>query len=363
MLKSHQIRSPRSAAFTLIELLVVIAIIATLVAILLPAVQQAREAARRSTCKNNLKQLGLAMHNYHDTYNTLPPGAIDERNGQPAWTASNDNDGHWAWSVLVAPFMEMNAVYDTLRPGQLKASQAMAAHQSIMQSRYSMFRCPSDVGPDSQNPGSGISPGHAIDNLSGAGGTNLGLSLSNYVVAASGADLRQQKLSESSTSLHPANGCSGMFWVNSNCRFADIQDGLSNTIMLGERQYETTGTDGQRYLLHAGTMFAVRDENGGGPGARETGGSEQGFVSAAGSIGYGINPTFPNGGASYSKQSFGSFHKGGAQVVMGDGSVRFLSNSLQVNRTATGSTPPVNRIDSLLEYLVAISDGQVIGEF
>ncbi|MBR9800775.1 DUF1559 domain-containing protein, partial [bacterium] len=99
-------------AFTLIELLVVIAIIAILVALLLPAVQQAREAARRSSCKNNLKQLGLAIHNYHDTHGVFPPGYIDGdgiTNGGTGQSGGNDNG--YSWQAMILPMIEQSALY------------------------------------------------------------------------------------------------------------------------------------------------------------------------------------------------------------------------------------------------------------
>ncbi len=100
-----------SGGFTLVELLVVIAIIGILIALLLPAVQAAREAARRSQCTNNLKQLSLAMHNYHDTFGVFPPGSL----GDPAWTGNyNIYDGHFGWPVFILPFVEQQALHERI---------------------------------------------------------------------------------------------------------------------------------------------------------------------------------------------------------------------------------------------------------
>ena len=104
--------------FTLIELLVVIAIIAILIALLLPAVQQAREAARRTQCKNNIKQLGLALHNYHDVNLTFPPGYVLQEGG--AVGAHN-----WDWSAMILPYIEQSALFNTLDVGQTRPSQAL----------------------------------------------------------------------------------------------------------------------------------------------------------------------------------------------------------------------------------------------
>ena len=130
------------SGFTLIELLVVIAIIAILVALLLPAVQQAREAARRSTCKNHLKQIGLGLHNYHDTYNVLPPGWIGYRNTQTTITDA------WGWNTYILPMVEAGPLYDAL---QLKNAQSLTAgvndtavRRAEMRKPLAVYRCPSD---------------------------------------------------------------------------------------------------------------------------------------------------------------------------------------------------------------------------
>ncbi len=147
-MSSHAYARPvNRRAFTLIELLVVIAIIAILVALLLPAVQQAREAARRSSCKNNLKQLGLAIHNYHDTYRTMPPGVVDDF-----------TDSIWGWGALILPFVEQGPVYDALRVGNIPLGVRMTPGNaldqlSVLQTPISTYRCPSDVGPEAHFSG------------------------------------------------------------------------------------------------------------------------------------------------------------------------------------------------------------------
>ena len=104
----------KRSGFTLVELLVVIAIIGILVALLLPAVQAAREAARRMSCGNNLKQIGLALHNYHDTYKTMPPAIVYTR--PPAQNARNGRP-YWGWGALVLPYVEQTPLHDALDPG------------------------------------------------------------------------------------------------------------------------------------------------------------------------------------------------------------------------------------------------------
>lgn len=130
----------RRRAFTLVELLVVIAIIGILVGLLLPAVQAAREAARRMQCSNNLKQLGLAHHNYHDAFKTFPPGAINGRFGQ--------SRAVWAWCAQLLPFIEQTNLFNSLGVSGTEAAVSLQANPQLFRQRLSFLRCPSDSGPE-----------------------------------------------------------------------------------------------------------------------------------------------------------------------------------------------------------------------
>jgi len=176
------------SGFTLVELLVVIAIIGVLVALLLPAVQAAREAARRSSCSNNLKQIGLAMHNYHDTYLKFPP----------AFIKANGTDMH-AWGTHILPFIEQENIYTAIEPDF--GTQKSAPTPSTAGAVIDAYRCPSSILPDHENDGvatSNYNCNHGGNNSSGDQG--------------------------------------GIFDRNSKIRFRDITDGTSSTILVGETE-------------------------------------------------------------------------------------------------------------------------------
>ncbi len=286
-----------TAAFTLVELLVVIAIIGVLVALLLPAVQAAREAARRMSCTNNMKQLGLAMHNHHDTYGELPPGV------QAGW-------GH-SWSLHVLPFIEQQAVFD-LCPTPFNDSGAWTGTDArslgliaLAQTPMPAFRCPS----------SGIDEREA-DDVNGLEDR----ATSNYLACA-GGDAETDN--NGATGMDTSNG---MFLAKDYRvarpakpkNFASVKDGLSNTVMIGEAEYLLDSDRGcnicDRFLY-----YHMNADSGAGSD----------FSEALGSTFYPMNSKEENNTAR--EISFASSHPGGINVTLGDGSVRFVAETIDIN--------------------------------
>ncbi|WP_437206967.1 DUF1559 family PulG-like putative transporter [Planctomicrobium sp. SH664] len=343
-------RRKQQAGFTLIELLVVIAIIGVLVALLLPAVQQARESARRSQCKNNLKQIGLALHNYYDAHNSLPPSAIQDRRVNTA------EAGLWAWTAMILPYVDQAPMYNLLKVGDQRVSDAYQKNLAEMQAGMPVFRCPSDIGPVTHNVNRYFKDPVTSEEVY--------LAVTNYVGSNSNRGVIRW------TSPNPRNGsdnvntggATGAFVPNgagtpargAPIKFSHITDGLSNTFFVGERAYEIGGAPARP---EAGILYAVANHHTAASLAEGLlGGSNQstnhrGQNTAVGAAWLPLNSTITG----EHKSGYSSNHVGGVHFVMGDGSVRFISENIY--------HVPGNTINCTLGSLIGIADGLVVGEF
>ncbi len=229
----------RKRGFTLIELLVVIAIIGILVALLLPAVQQAREAARRTSCKNNLKQLALALHNYHDIYNVLPPGYI-HRFGP---SGSEANHAGLAWGAMLLPQLEQSNLHRQIDP---RVPIWHPENQAAREMQLATFLCPTDRYSVNTNRFVVRDPnGSPVEKYAAASyAANWG---------PADADINLDATPEQSR---------GVFYRNSATAFSDIVDGLSNTFVIGERTngpIPGSATSGGHSEFENTWVAAVRD--------------------------------------------------------------------------------------------------------
>ena len=346
--------------FTLVELLVVIAIIGILVGLLLPAVQAARAAARRMQCSNNLKQLGLAVHNYHDANRSFPSGFITNYPAGALNTAammSVTQRTHWSWGAFVLPYIEQTALYNTLNPGQssMDALLATPAGLAALTTPIPSFVCPSDTGPSlnnfdetqSDNP-SDPNARWYNRNVTSNGTNRIAIAKSNYVMSA---------CSSVSTTppIWPQYGpATGVAWLNSKCGLGDETDGTSNTILIGERAFKY-----HNLTVGAGNALGFSS-------TVNTPGTSAGIKAAAISVlalAYnGINWSANN--RIHQPRGYSSNHSGGAMFVLSDGSVHFISENIDYNQqTIPGTLVNGAWIDSTFERLIGKSDGGVLGEF
>jgi len=319
----------RKNGFTLIELLVVIAIIAILIALLLPAVQQAREAARRSDCRNKLKQLGIGLHNYLETHSVFPPSTVAKglcTTGVASNTTLNGNG-----LVLLLPFLDQSALYNQLNfslafddygasSGAPLPGGNANFNSELVNRKMNIFSCPSDPGPS----GIPFSTSYSLPNGSNEYRTNY-----DFIV---------YRLSYNSCHgwVNRAATQRTMFEDGSKCRPRDVTDGLSNTAMMAETRQACCGNGananwgGRGYTqigLSLGAMTPNRTDRN--------------------------SSSYPGGNKDFAPwlgdwMSTGSYHTGGLHVLVGDGAVRFMSE---------------NTDRSIRTNLDLIADGNPLGEW
>ena len=313
---------PRSTrAFTLVELLVVIAIIGVLVALLLPAVQAAREAARRMSCASNLRQVGLAMHNYHDTNKTFPIGVSNDIPGD-----GNGSNSNWTWPARILPFIEQTALYSQINVGIGNAPLPTAGTplaQALMTS-IPIYMCPSDPGDPKQ--------------------------FNRYL-------LGYPKLN------YPATKPMVMWrdWVsdsgyrNRSTRLVDVTDGTSTTFLCGERAVARLNN-----FISMGGIWSNQQ------------GSNNSYTFDANPP----NQSYPAAGLSATgtccvtandpnniRGSATSMHPNGLQFCLVDGSVRFVSNNIDSKRCSPNTTCGQTGNVSVYSRLYYRDDGLLVGDF
>ena len=327
-------RTSRNSGFTLVELLVVIAIIGVLVGLLLPAVQAAREAARRMSCSNNMKQIGLAMHNFHDTFGRFPSGyGFNDIDNAGSWVKA------WGWGARILPFMEQAPLSDVLGVNSREFNDALPGNDSsswpaielaAIRTTIPTYRCPSDIGPEINN---------TTDFCHSGGPDSTKPATSNY------AGVYAYQFSNWNPSGDPPK-TNGVFQPQRGTRFADIVDGTSNTLMVGERGWEHDAA----YWVGVGNVN-----------------SEDAWSSpkAVGRV-FLYKPNTPTIGRYYS--AFSSYHPGGLHFVLADGSVSFIAETIDSNdgRKLDGSplhwSTPFDQIDKstlgVYQRLGCRDDGQ-----
>jgi prepilin-type N-terminal cleavage/methylation domain-containing protein/prepilin-type processing-associated H-X9-DG protein len=345
--------SPQKTArsgFTLIELLVVIAIIAVLIALLLPAVQQAREAARRTQCKNNLKQLGLALHNFHDTYRRFPPGAANDMPPHGTETVA----GRWgsSWKVYILPYVDQAPIYS--RWEFINSSGYTNANNRTMVSNMQIpsYRCPSSSMPDFYSWSSYRTQVTSYMGTAGAYSiappTNTKVAFTNVgnVSCCNGAG--------------SVASSGGLLFNNSAANMKDCTDGTTNTFIVHEESDFLRDINNNVVgsmtapLTSAGYYSWTMGNNQTNPGVVAGGSADWRHFNCS-TVRYGINTRGLTGTSADGTNidvgtnfPISSQHVGGAHVLLADGSVRFLSQNLDIHT---------------LFRLATAADGDPVGEF
>ncbi|QEH32513.1 ECF RNA polymerase sigma factor SigE [Aquisphaera giovannonii] len=318
----------RPRGFTLIELLVVISIIAVLIALLLPAVQSAREAARRAQCTNNLKQIGLALHNYHSAFDVFPPGyvsAVDKTVTDPcdqdAENASSVDLGPgWAWGSMILAQMEQQNAYNAIN---FNLSVAYKANDTCSTLVLSVYLCPSDDGPpvvpvfadppDPNDPGT-YSGTNVVDYVSRG----------NYVGMWGIGEICAGSAPTDAPNVGSIGTPAGIFHRNSATRIAAITDGTSNTIAVGERSHNLSYVTWTARSI-GGWLGKTSPIEGGTDKFNPS--PEECWTQVMGPAGLEDGNRTINQEEAH-VEDYWSRHPGGANFLLGDGSVRFLKSSI-----------------------------------
>ncbi|MFG0262072.1 MAG: DUF1559 domain-containing protein [Novipirellula sp. JB048] len=319
--------------FTLVELLVVIAIIGVLVGLLLPAVQAAREAARRMQCSNNLKQMGLALHNYHDTFRAFPPGS----RSHPTIVPRNNHGTNWRTSILA--FLEQSSLYEKLNfeTGSFSGSSFSGGNEVLSGLVVPVYKCPS-------------SPTDPFEADRGTSNTRDGM-MHEYVGIAGAYPDPGGRSNVCKSSLRGMVCRSGLLLANETRRFRDATDGTSNVILIAEQSGLVQNTP---IRANYGGGWAGTSADPGHPvyNVRTVPSGHNFYHTGLSVIRWAINsPTYVSGSSSHSYMTntiLNSMHPGGIQVMLGDGSVRFLTESIEMET---------------LRRLASADDGEVLGEF
>jgi prepilin-type N-terminal cleavage/methylation domain-containing protein len=329
-------RARSRSAFTLVELLVVIAIIGILVALLLPAVQSAREAARRMQCQNNLKQLGLALHNYHDTMSAFPPSSVWADTGTIS-TNNNDKLGP-SWVVLILPYIEQQNLYNSFKLSSPIPHTDNAGPRSV---RLTALLCPSDSAANSKPfNGSANSTTNKLGDNWARGNYAANAALGFMTVSTHGAN---SAATENSDGWKDSTK-RGIMGANVSLGIGQITDGTSNTILCAEIRAGVVAFDSRGVWAMSGgcpsALWAhgrVGDANG--PNAplvnaddllgcdevRNAVGGEPTLTKMGMPCSSGSRPNY--------QQAPRSQHEGGVFVALADGSVRFVSDFVDISKS------------------------------
>lgn len=329
--RSVGVRAQRYRAFTLIELLVVIAIIAILIALLLPAVQQAREAARRSQCKNNMKQISLAMHNYNETFGVFPIGEgtkVHAGDASPRWGGPN-------WRIHILPYIEQGNVYK-----RLDFNQSVSACRPGLRGPNTVLRglmIPTYACPSSNAPkfGRNVAPSPTNNNSDN-------VMLVDYVGVSGAVNFPGCSGQTGYGGIYCNNG---MLSPNASWRFRDCLDGTSNTILVAEQSGMIDNRLDIRSNYYGGYSGHTRNDS----ETSRWGGSPWG--SGTTTIRYVINDRVARTGSNSTWDAntvINSFHTGGIHIALSDGSARFISENINF---------------TTLRRLAARNDQQPIGEY